>query len=96
MYVKDEKIMVIEGDPRSPISEGCLCPKGAATFQLVTGSHREHHVLYRKPQGTKWERIPLEQDRVKNTRDQHWEGDTGEGTETKRAQRSEAARCDRS
>ena len=38
--------------PRSPISHGCLCPKGAATFQLVTGSHRVQHVLYRRPHGT--------------------------------------------
>src|SRR5690348_8018505 len=60
VYVKDEKIIDIEGDPRSPISEGCLCPKGAATFQLVTGSHREQHVLYRPPHGKTWEQIPLE------------------------------------
>ena len=53
VYVKDEKIIDIEGDPRSPISNGCLCPKGAATFQLVTGSHRVHHVLYRRPHGTR-------------------------------------------
>ncbi len=71
VYVKDGKIIDIEGDPRSPMSQGCLCPKGAATFQLVTGSHREEHVLYRRPFGTEWERIPLEQamdmvaDRVK-------------------------------
>ena len=52
--------MDIEGDPRSPISEGCLCPKGAATFQLVTGAHREQHVLYRAPFSTEWRRIPLE------------------------------------
>src|SRR5579884_2159535 len=51
VYVRDEKIIDIEGDPRSPISNGCLCPKGAATFQLVTGSHRERHVLYRRPHG---------------------------------------------
>src|SRR6516164_7377469 len=60
VYVKDGKIIDIEGDPRSPISQGCLCPKGAATFQLVTGSHREKHVLYRRPHGTEWEQIPLE------------------------------------
>src|SRR5580765_7782320 len=41
VYLKSGKIIDIEGDPRSPISEGCLCPKGAATFQLVTGLHRE-------------------------------------------------------
>jgi formate dehydrogenase major subunit len=79
VYVKDEKIIDIEGDPRSPISNGCLCPKGAATFQLVTSSHRVNEVLYRRPYGTQWERIPLEQAmgmvaaRVKETRDTHWE-----------------------
>lgn len=79
VYVKDQKIIDIEGDPRSPISNGCLCPKGAATFQLVTGSHREHHVLRRRPHGTEWERIPLEKamdmvaERVKNTREAHWQ-----------------------
>jgi formate dehydrogenase major subunit len=79
VYVKDEKIIDIEGDAASPISHGCLCPKGAATFQLVTGSHREKHVLYRRPHGTAWEQIPLEQamdmvaERVKHTRDDNWE-----------------------
>ena len=43
VYVKGERIVDIEGDPDSPISQGCLCPKGAATFQLVTGSQHEHH-----------------------------------------------------
>jgi formate dehydrogenase major subunit len=79
VYVKDGKIIDLEGDPDSPISQGCLCPKGAATFQLVTGSHREHRVLYRRPGGTRWERIPLEQamemvaQRVKKTREETWE-----------------------
>src|ERR1700743_3178374 len=35
VYVKDGKIIDIEGDYDSPISRGCLCPKGSATFQLV-------------------------------------------------------------
>jgi formate dehydrogenase major subunit len=79
VYVKDGKIVDIEGDPDSPISQGCLCPKGAATFQLVTGSHRTEHVLYRRPGGKAWERIPLEQamdmvaERVKKARDETWE-----------------------
>jgi len=85
VYVKDEKIIDIEGDPDSPISQGRLCPKGAATFQLVTGSHREQRVLYRRPYGTAWEPIPLEQamtmvaERVQRTRDAHWETQTAEG-----------------
>jgi len=79
VYVKDEQITDIEGDPDSPISEGCLCPKGAATRQLVTGEHRERRVLYRRPGGTAWEPLPLETamdmvaDRVQRARDDHWE-----------------------
>jgi formate dehydrogenase major subunit len=79
VYVKNEKIINIEGDPASPISHGCLCPKGAATFQLVTGSHRVTDVLYRRPHGTEWEVIPLDRamdllaERVKKTRDENWE-----------------------
>ena len=90
VYVKNQKIIDIEGDPRSPISEGCLCPKGAATFQLVTGSHRERHVLYRRPHGTAWEQIPLEQamdmvaERVKKTRDENWQAQDEEGHQLRR------------
>jgi formate dehydrogenase major subunit len=90
VYVKQDKIIDIEGDPRSPISNGCLCPKGAATFQLVTGSHRVHHVLYRRPHATEWEQIPLERamemiaEHVKTTRDEHWEQTDQEGIETRR------------
>ena len=90
VYVKNEKIIDIEGDPRSPISNGCLCPKGAATFQLVTGSHREHHVLYRAPRAGQWRRIPLEQamemvaERVKKTRDATWEDKTPKEEEVRR------------
>ncbi len=79
VHVKDGRITDIEGDPDSPISRGRLCPKGAATFQLVTGSHREHRVLYRRPFGTEWEPIPLEKamdmvaDRVRRTRESTWE-----------------------
>lgn len=85
VYVKDERIIDIEGDPGSPVSNGCLCPKGAATFQLVTGSHRVSDVLYRRPHGTEWEKIPLDRamdmvaDRVKKTRDQNWEDKDKQG-----------------
>lgn len=90
VYVKDEKIIDIEGDPRSPVSNGCLCPKGAATFQLVAGSHRVSDVLYRRPYGTKWEKLPLEQamdmvsERVKKTRDAHWEDKDKKGNPLRR------------
>jgi len=85
VYVENGRITDIEGDPDSPISQGCLCPKGAATFQLVTGSHRVQRVLHRKPYGTSWQPIPLEQamdmvaERVKRTRDAQWQDASDEG-----------------
>ena len=90
VYVKDERITDIEGDPDSPISEGRLCPKGAATFQLVTGSHRVKTVLYRKPYGTEWEVIPLTKamdmvaERVKKARDDHWQDRDDDGNPLRR------------
>ena len=85
VYVKDGRITDIEGDPASPISRGCLCPKGAATFQLVTGAHRVKEVLYRRPYGQSWEKLPLEQamemvaERVKKVRDATWEEKNAQG-----------------
>ncbi|TSC23242.1 dehydrogenase [Corallococcus sp. Z5C101001] len=79
VHVRGGRILDIEGDPHSPISRGRLCPKGAATFQLVTGTQRVQQVLYRRPGGTRWEPIPLEEamdrvaERVKRTRDATFE-----------------------
>ncbi len=90
VYVKEGKILDIEGDPASPISAGCLCPKGAATFQLVTGSHRVKKVLYRRPHGKAWEEIPLDQaiemvaQRVKKARDENWQDVDQEGNALRR------------
>jgi formate dehydrogenase major subunit len=85
VYVKDEKIIDIEGDPDSPISVGRLCPKGSASFQLVTGNQRQKDVLYRRPYGMEWQKIPLEQAmdmvaaRVKKTRDENWQHTSEDG-----------------
>ena len=85
VYVQDEKLIDIEGDPDSPISRGRLCPKGAATFQLVTGTHRLQQVLYRRPGATSWELLPLEQaldmvaERVKKAREETWEAEDVNG-----------------
>ena len=79
VYVKDEQVVQIEGDPDSPISRGRLCPKGSASKQLVTNPGRLTHVLYRRPYGADWERIPLDQamdmiaDRVLKTRRETWQ-----------------------
>ena len=91
IYVdQNKKILDIEGDPDSPISRGALCPKGAATYQLVTGTHRLDQVLYRRPYGTQWEVLPLEKamdmvaERVRKTREQTWEEKDEEGKPVRR------------
>jgi formate dehydrogenase major subunit len=79
VYVKDERVVQIEGDPDSPISRGRLCPKGSASLQLTTGSAREYQVLYRRPHGTEWEPLGLDEamdmiaDRVIDSRRAGWQ-----------------------
>jgi formate dehydrogenase major subunit len=78
VYVKDEKVVQIEGDPASPVSRGRLCPKGSASKQLVDNPLRETKVRYRRPFGTEWEDLDLDvamdmiADRVLATRDATW------------------------
>ena len=54
------EIVNIEGDKRSPHSEGCLCPKGAAIYQLHKNPNRATKVLHRKPGATEWDEVELE------------------------------------
>jgi formate dehydrogenase major subunit len=83
VFVQDGAITQIEGDPDSPISRGRLCPKGSASHQLVTSPTRVSEVLYRRPHGTDWERLPLPRamdmiaDRVIRTRRQTWQEEFG-------------------
>jgi formate dehydrogenase major subunit len=60
VYVKDEKVVQIEGDPDSPISRGRLCPKGSASEQLVNSPGRQIKMLYRAPRGTEWQSLELD------------------------------------
>jgi formate dehydrogenase major subunit len=83
VFVKDEHVVQIEGDPDSPISRGRLCPKGSASEQLVNSPRRATTMLYRRPRGTTWERIGVEEatdmiaDRMVESRRRHWQ-DTDE------------------
>jgi formate dehydrogenase major subunit len=85
VYVKDERVIDIEGDPDSPISRGRLCPKGSASRNLVQSPLREYRVRYRRPYGTEWEDLPLERamdmiaDRVIATRAGSWEDRDADG-----------------
>src|SRR4029079_6453813 len=60
VYHRDGKIVSIEGNPESPISEGHLCPKGAATFELLTHAARETRVRYRAPFAADWQDLDPE------------------------------------
>jgi formate dehydrogenase major subunit len=83
VYVKDEKVIQIEGDPDSPISRGRLCPKGSASKQLHEHPAREYKVKYRRPHATEWEELDLDAamdmiaDRLIATRAATWQ-DTDE------------------
>ena len=89
VYVKDEKVIQIEGDPDSPISKGRLCPKGSASLSLVTSDRRQQKVLYRRPYGTDWEPLGLDQamdmiaDRVIAARKKGWQEEV-DGQRTRR------------
>jgi formate dehydrogenase major subunit len=76
IYVKDGKIVDIEGDPDAPHTEGALCPKGSSTYQLSLNATRITRCLYRAPGATAWEEKPLDwmlaeiAKRVQKTRDE--------------------------
>lgn len=86
VFVKDDKVTQIEGDPDSPISRGRLCPKGSASEQLVNNPGRQTTMLYRRPYGTDWEALDLETatdmvaDRIVESRANTWQdaGDDGQ------------------
>ena len=75
VHTIEGEIVNVEGDPRSPHSEGALCPKGAAIYQLHKNPNRATRVLHRRPGARTWEEVDLEwaMDRVaelvKKTRD---------------------------
>jgi formate dehydrogenase major subunit len=79
VYVKDEQVIDIEGDPDSPISRGRLCPKGSASRNLVQSPLREYRVRYRPPYGADWQDLPLDRamdmiaDRVIKSRAEGWQ-----------------------
>jgi formate dehydrogenase major subunit len=90
VYVKDGEVTQIEGDPASPISRGRLCPKGAASKNYVQSPLREYKVKYRRPYGTRWEELSLDDamdmivERFLRTRGETWQEETEEGQPAKR------------
>ena len=87
IFHRNGRVVSVEGDPQSPISEGHLCPKGAATYELLTHSARATRVLYRAPRAAAWTQLDLETamdmvaERVWQSRERHFEeqGTTDDG-----------------
>jgi formate dehydrogenase major subunit len=90
IYVKDGEVTHIEGDPASPISRGRLCPKGQASKSFADSPLREYKVKYRRPYGTAWEELSLDDamemiaDRIIRTRGETWESETAGGNPANR------------
>src|SRR5262249_13401794 len=79
VFHKRGRIVSVDGDPGSPICEGHLCPKGAATFELLTHPARATRVKYRPPFATAWQDLDLDTAmdmlaaRVWDSRERHFE-----------------------
>jgi formate dehydrogenase major subunit len=90
VYVKGGEVTHIEGDPSSPVSRGRLCPKGQASKSFIQSPLREYKVKYRRPYGTAWEELSLDEamemiaQRVIETRAATWEEQTPDGAPANR------------
>ncbi len=80
----------VEGDPDHPVSEGSLCAKGAAIFNLGENEDRITSVLYRAPGSEKWQETSWDwaldtiAKRVKETRDATFTRTNAQGQEVNR------------
>ncbi len=90
VYVKDDRVIQIEGDPDSPHSRGRLCPKGAASEQLVNATNRVTEILYRAPRSTEWQRLDRDRaldmvaDRFMEARRNGWQDTDDQGRPVRR------------
>jgi formate dehydrogenase major subunit len=86
VYAKGNDVIHVEGDPRSPINQGTLCPKGAATYGWMVNPNRLTRVKYRAPYSDHWEERPLEwameriAQRIKEARDETFVRTLPDGT----------------
>jgi formate dehydrogenase major subunit len=86
IYAHDNDIIHIEGNPLSPINQGTLCPKGAATLSWLQNPNRLTKVKYRRPYAEHWEEVSLDwameriAQLVKRTRDETFVRELPDGT----------------
>src|SRR3954463_15240351 len=85
VYTRDGELGDLERTPRSPLTQGTLCPKGSASRQLVQQPGRLTKVKYRRPGGTAWEELELDEamdmiaERVIAAREDGWQDEDHHG-----------------
>ena len=95
-YVKDGKLINLEGDPDHIVNEGSLCSKGSTMSVLPNSESRQGTPLYRAPGATQWQEISWDEaiqrvaGKIKSTRDNHWISLESDGTKTVNANRCDA------
>ena len=59
-FFQGNTLVDIEGDPRSQVNQGRLCPKGGSTYALVDNPYRITKPMYRAPGSDKWQVVTLD------------------------------------
>jgi formate dehydrogenase major subunit len=78
LYVKDGKLIHLEGDPDHPTNEGTLCPKAASLLSVAYSPDRVTKPRRRAPGSDHWEEISwgdaldLVAKKAKEVRDATW------------------------
>lgn len=78
LYVKEGKLIHLEGDPDHPTNEGTLCPKAASLLSVANSPDRVTKPRRRAPGADKWEDISWEEaldivaKKTKEVRDASW------------------------
>ena len=95
-YVKDEKLINLEGAVDNPVNRGGLCSKGLGYGQIPNSDQRATKPLYRAPGSDHWEEISWEEaiDKsaraLKKARDEGWKQTEVIGGETVDVHRTDA------
>lgn len=77
-YVKEGKLVHLEGDSDHVINEGSLCSKGASLGAVPNSDQRVKTPLYRAPGSDKWQQIGWDEAvdklarKIKKVRDENW------------------------
>ena len=96
-YVKEGKLIQLEGASDCPVNFGGLCPKGLGYAQIPNDAmHRTTKPMYRAPGATEWQEISWDEAieraarALKKARDENWIDTEQIGGETVKVQRTDA------